>query len=89
MRICMVAFSDLRFDYRIFREATSLHKAGHSVTIVATAFSNAPLEGWDAFDTHLITVDRSQSLRRLYPLFWHKVGRILKGLQVDAYHAMI
>ena len=87
MRVCMVAFSDLRFDYRIFREATSLHEAGHSVTVVATAFSNAPLEGWDAFDTHLITVDRSQSLRRLYPLFWYNVGCILKELQVDAYHA--
>ncbi|MEC7226708.1 MAG: glycosyltransferase family 4 protein [Candidatus Latescibacterota bacterium] len=87
MRICMVAFSDLRFDYRIFREATSLHEAGHSVTIIAAAFSNAPLEGWDAFDTHLITVDRRQSLRLLYPLFWHKVGRILKGVEADAYHA--
>ena len=87
MRICMVAFSDLRFDYRIFREATSLHEAGHKITIIAAAFSNAPLEGWDAFDTHLITVDRRQSLRRLYPLFWYKVGRILEGLQVDAYHA--
>ena len=87
MRICMVAFSDLRFDYRIFREATSLHQAGHSVTIIAAAFSDTPLEGWDAFDTHLIAIDRRRSLRRLYPMFWHKTGRILKTVEADAYHA--
>ena len=44
MRICMVAFSDLHFDYRIYREAPSLHNAGHQVTIVAVAFNSAPLK---------------------------------------------
>ncbi len=87
MHICMVAFSDLRFDYRIFREATSLHGAGHSVTIIAAAFSAAPLDGWDAFDTHLIPIDRSRSLRLLYPLFWRRVGQILEHVRADAYHA--
>lgn len=87
MHVCMIAFSDLRFDYRIFREATALHGAGHSVTIIAAAFSATPLERWDAFETHLIPVDRSQSLRRLYPMFWHKASRLLGHIQADVYHA--
>ena len=42
MHVCMVAFSDLHFDYRIYREATSLHNAGHQVTIVAAAKYGGP-----------------------------------------------
>ena len=86
MHICMVAFSDLRFDYRIFREATSLHQAGHRLSIVSTAFTTDPLVGWDDFEVHLIPIDRSRSLRMLYPFFWKEAGRRLAGIEADVYH---
>lgn len=87
MRICMVAFTDLHFDYRIYREATSLRRAGHQVAIVASSFNPAPLEGWDDFEIQLIPVDRSRSLRRLYPLFWRRAYSLLLDARPDAYHA--
>ena len=87
MHICMVAFSDLHFDYRIYREATSLHNAGHQITIIAAAFHSAPLEGWDDFDIQLIPTDRSRSLRKLYPQFWHRAFPLLLAAKADAYHA--
>lgn len=87
MHICMVAFSDLHFDYRIFREATSLHQAGHRVSIIAAAFRSGPLTGWHDFETYLIPIDRNQSLRRLYPLFWKKASTLLQQIDADAYHA--
>ncbi|MGY8822761.1 MAG: glycosyltransferase family 4 protein [Candidatus Latescibacterota bacterium] len=86
MHICMVAFSDLRFDYRIFREATSLHQAGHRVSIISTAFSPDPLVGWGNFEIHLIPIDRNRSLRLLYPLFWREAGRLLLDIEADVYH---
>lgn len=87
MRICMVAFTDLHFDYRIYREATALHHAGHEVAIVASSFNPAPLEGWDDFEIHLIPIDRGRSLRRLYPLFWRRAYPLLLDTRPDAYHA--
>ena len=87
MHICMVAFTDLRFDYRIYREAISLHRAGHRVTIVASSFNPAPLEGWSDFEIHLIPIDRNQSLRRLYPFFWQRALPLLLDARPDAYHA--
>lgn len=87
MRICMVAFTDLNFDYRIYREATSLLRAGYQVVIVASSFNSAPLKGWDNFEVHPIPLDRSRSLRRLYPLFWRRAYRLLVEIHPDAYHA--
>ena len=87
MRICMVAFTDLHYDYRIYREATSLHHAGHQVVIIASSFNPAPLEGWDDFEIHLIPVDRKRSLRRLYPFFWQRAYRLLLNARPDVYHA--
>ena len=87
MRICMVAFTDLNFDYRIYREATSLLRAGHQVVIVASSFNPAPLKGWDDFEIHPIQLDRSRSLRRLYPLFWQRAYSLLVDIHPDAYHA--
>ena len=87
MRICMVAFTDLNFDYRIYREATSLRRAGHQVVIVASSFNPAPLKGWDDFEIYPILLDRSHSLRRLYPLFWQRAYPLLVETHPDAYHA--
>ena len=87
MRICMVAFTDLNFDYRIYREATSLLRAGHQVVIVASSFNPAPLKGWDDIEIHPIPLDRSRSLRRLYPLFWQRAYPLLVDTHPDAYHA--
>ena len=50
MHVCMVAFSDLRFDSRIFREATALRATGHRVSIVAASFGTDPLRGWEGFE---------------------------------------
>ena len=87
MRICMVAFTDLNFDYRIYREATSLRRAGHQVVIVASSFKPTPLKGWDDFEIHSIPLDRSRSLRRLYPLFWQRAYPLLIATHPDSYHA--
>lgn len=87
MHISMVVFGDLRFDYRIFREATTLHRAGHRISIVASAFSPEPLEGWDDFAICTIPIDRSRSLRATYPAFWRRAHQLLIDLNADAYHA--
>jgi len=83
----MVAFSDLRFDYRIFREATTLHRAGHRVSIVASAFDPSPLSDWEEIELNLIPIDRSLSLRRTYPLFWRRAKERLLATRPDAFHA--
>jgi glycosyltransferase involved in cell wall biosynthesis len=87
MHICMVVFGDLRFDFRVFREATALRQAGHRVSLVASSFATGPLPGWEAFPVRTIPVDRSRSLRRIYPRFWQRAWRILAELRADAYHA--
>ena len=87
MRICMVAFTDLHFDYRIYREAVSLRRAGHEVVLITSAFTQTPLEGWDDFEIRLIPVDRSRSLRRLYPIFWQRAYPLLLDARADVYHA--
>ena len=87
MHICMVAFSDLRFDYRIYREAFSLVEAGHKITVFCTAFDKQPIEGWENIKIHLLQIDRSQSLRKLYPLFWRWAFKRLKSINADVFHA--
>ena len=87
MHLCMVAFTDLNFDFRIFREATSLAHAGHHVSIVAGTW-NAQLDSaWEDFDVHQVPVDRTQSLRVSYPLWWRRAFRMLRRIPADAYHA--
>ena len=88
MRVCMVAFTDLRFDARIYREATALQDAGHRVSIVASSFSGTAVSTpWQRFEIHLIPVDRTRSLRVLYPSFWWHAARALTALSADVYHA--
>ena len=86
MHIGMVAFSDLNFDYRIFREATCLRQAGHAVSIVAPDFGGGP-PAWDDIEIRPVPADRSASLRLAYPLFWHRAHGLLADLRADAYHA--
>lgn len=87
MHICMVVFGDLRFDYRVFREAQCLRQAGHHISIVSSSFSSAPLQEWGAFDLHLIPIDRSRSLRISYPAFWKQARQLLLAVRADVYHA--
>ena len=87
MHICMAVFGDLRFDYRVFREAQCLRQAGHRLSIVSSSFSALPLEGWDGFELHLIPIERSRSLRVSYPAFWRQARQLLLDARADVYHA--
>ena len=87
MRVCMVLFGDLRFDFRVFREADALSAAGHEVVLVTSDFGGRPPPIWDHFELHRIPVDRSKSLRRTYPVFWHRAARLAWETDADAYHA--
>lgn len=87
MHICMAVFGDLRFDYRVYREAQSLCQAGHHISIVSSSFDPAPLQGWEGIDLHLIPIDRSSSLRVTYPAFWRQARPLLLAARADVYHA--
>ena len=87
MRICMVAFTDLNYDFRIYREATSLKSAGHEVSIVAGTWNQQLDSAWEEFEVHACPVDRSQSLRVSYVVWWHRAHNILRDIAADAYHA--
>lgn len=87
MHIAMVVFGDLRFDYRVFRQAATLAQEGHRVSIVSSAFSAEPLQGWEGIEVHLIPFERSTSLRLAYPAFWRQAAQRLGALDADAYHA--
>ncbi len=83
----MVVFSDLRFDYRVFREASALHQAGHRISIITSVFSSDPLPEWSPFSLHTIPFQRSTSLRLSYPRFWYRAHRLLRRLRADIYYA--
>ncbi len=86
--ICMLLFGDLRFDFRVYREAQALATAGHTVSLVATTFDAEPLPpAWSAFDLQLIPIVRGRSLRRSYPRFWHLAARRALEVKADVYHA--
>jgi glycosyltransferase involved in cell wall biosynthesis len=87
VRICMAVFTDLRFDFRVYREARSLVDAGHRVTIVSTAFADGPPPPWEGVTFHLIPIDRSRSLRRTYPSFWRQAYPLLVEANAQVYHA--
>lgn len=88
MRICMVLFGDLRFDFRVYREARALANAGHAVSLVASDFDSGPLPPeWSAFELQLIPIDRSRSLRASYPLFWRRAAHCAQVTCADVYHA--
>ena len=87
MRVCMVLFGDLRFDFRVFREADALQAAGYQVVLVASDFGSQLPSVWDDFELHRIPLDRSRSLRISYPVFWHRAAGIAAGIDADVYHA--
>lgn len=88
MKICMVVFTDLPFDYRVFREADSLRSSGHEVTVLSTRFRDEPLpSAWDQLDVQMLDIDRAGSLRRSYPAFWRWASNRAREVSADVYHA--
>ena len=87
MRVCMVLFGDLRFDFRVFREADALRGAGHEVVLVTSDFGGQLPSVWEDFELRRIPLDRSRSLRRTYPVFWHRATSLAAGTRADVYHA--
>jgi glycosyltransferase involved in cell wall biosynthesis len=83
----MVVFTDIRYDYRVYREATSLARAGHKVTVVSSAFAPSPLDKWAGVEIQLLPVDRTRSLRLSYPAFWRAAYPAAVAVRADAYHA--
>lgn len=84
----MVVFTELSSDFRVFRAAAFLTEVGHRVSIVAGSGEPGALASdWDRFDVHPIPVDRSGSLRLVYPKFWHQARREMIDLHAHAYHA--
>ena len=87
MRVCMVLFGDLRYDFRVFRQADALRSAGHEVVLVTSDFGGQLPPVWDDFQLQGIPVDRSRSLRRTYPLFWLRAASLAASTRADVYHA--
>ena len=87
MRVCMVLFGDLRYDFRVFRQADALRCAGHEVVLVTSDFGGQLPPVWNDFELRRIPLDRSISLRRTYPLFWLRAARLATAAGADVYHA--
>lgn len=87
MHVGMVAFTDLRYDYRIFREARCLADAGHRVTLVSSLFHRGPAPAWEGVVTRGIPVDRNRSLRLTYPDFWRQAAGKLAQAAPEVCHA--
>ena len=87
MRVCMVLFGDLRYDFRVYRQAAALRDAGLEVVLVTTDFGGQLPAVWDEFELHKVRLDRSRSLRRTYPLFWLRAARLAASTGADVYHA--
>ena len=87
MHIAMVVYSDLNYDFRVYREALALEQAGHRITIVAPDFGTRPEEVWSRFELLRPTSDPTKSLRARYPLFWLEAGRFLSAIDADVIHA--
>ena len=62
MKICMVVFTDLPYDFRVYREVCTLQKSGHDVTVVSTRFGDESLPpAWQDIDVRLIDIDRTSN----------------------------
>ncbi len=86
MHIGMVAFTDLRYDFRIYREATALAAAGHRVSVVASLFHAGPSPAWEGITIVGLPVNRARSLRHTYPSFWRRATQALKTVAPTAVH---
>jgi glycosyltransferase involved in cell wall biosynthesis len=83
LRVAMILYGDLTFDSRVQREANSLVRAGHAVTIFCLAGAHATASMLDpGVDVHLVTVDgRTGSPRAPSPfLAATGAGRAVKKL---------
>lgn len=87
MRVCMVVFGDLAFDFRVFREACALSDAGHEVAIVTSHFGGSLPSVWKRFRIRSIPIDRGRSLRRSYPVFWRHALAAASDERAEVYHA--
>lgn len=88
MRVCMVVFGDLPYDFRVYREAAALREAGHSLSLVASDFGSRPLpDVWNDFEIRWVEIDRAASLRRSYPAFWQQATALARQAQAQVYHA--
>lgn len=89
MHVCMVVFTELSSDFRVFRAASALTEAGHQISIVAgsAAGTGSLSADWNHFDVHLIPVDRTASLRLSYLRFWRRARLAMTDLRADAFHA--
>ena len=87
MHVCMLVFNDLNYDFRVFREASTLASRGHRITVVALESSKPLCEEWNDFE--VITIPRAAvgSLRIAYPQFWWRAAKILRKIRADVYHA--
>ena len=87
MHIAMVVYSDLNYDFRVYREAEALAEAGHRLSLVAPDFGRPVDPVWDRFELIRPASDPNQSLRLRYPLFWSRARRALTSINADAIHA--
>lgn len=87
MHIAMAVFGDLRSDFRVYREASSLRQAGHVVSLVAAVRRTDLPAVWDDFDVDALHTPAAGSLRRDYPRYWRWAVKRLRALSADAYHA--
>ncbi|MEE2658554.1 MAG: glycosyltransferase family 4 protein [Candidatus Latescibacterota bacterium] len=87
MLVCMVVFSDLAYDFRVYREVQTLLSAGHHVHLIASQFCPQPLPAsWNGVEIELIPVDPGR-LRRSYPDFWKRATDLAFRADADVYHA--
>ena len=88
MRVCMTVFTDLRFDYRVYREARILADAGYEVTVVGITFKGGPcLEGWEGIKVLRIPLRKRSSLKLQYGAFWLRLFFWLRKIKAHVFHA--
>lgn len=86
-RITLAVTSDLTYDQRMARIATSLHEAGYEVTLVGRRrFNSTPLVQ-QPYTQHRLHVSKDNS-KLMYALFWWKLFWWLMRHKADAFCAI-
>lgn len=92
IRVCMLVRNDVRTDYRVLKEATSLAKAGYRVTVVgANFYGSEQREQKNGVEIIRVSVPKASSnvgkaINLLPRMIWQMVN-VAKSLQADIYHA--